>query len=146
MLPRSAGSILCSWQGTRSCCKSKVQAAVDSRSWFRRLQRAYHGVVISIRPATRPDLPALLAIWRRSVEATHTFLTPADVDAIEGDVERYLPLMSDLRVAEREGQVVGFVALEAGVIEMLFVDADAQGGRSPSCTLSSASASDVRAR
>ncbi|WP_282857809.1 hypothetical protein [Pseudoclavibacter helvolus] len=58
--------------------------------------------MISIRPATRPDLPALLTIWRRSVEATHTFLTPADVDAIEGDVERYLPLMSDLRVAERE--------------------------------------------
>ncbi|WP_424466283.1 GNAT family N-acetyltransferase [Pseudoclavibacter helvolus] len=93
--------------------------------------------MISIRPATVPDLPALLDIWRRSVEATHTFLSPADVDAIADDVVRYLPQMSDLRVAELGGRLVGFVALEDGVLEMLFVDADAQGGGVGSALLDS---------
>ncbi|KAB1639912.1 GNAT family N-acetyltransferase [Pseudoclavibacter terrae] len=82
---------------------------------------------MSIRRAVPADVQDLLGIWRRSVEATHAFLSAADVDAIALDVESYLPRMSDLRVAERGGRLVGFVALEGDVIEMLFVDADAQG-------------------
>lgn len=83
--------------------------------------------MVSIRTAIDADYAALLAIWRRSVEATHEFLTPADVNAIEQDVATYLPQMSDLRVAEVEGQPMGFIAIENDTVEMLFVDALVQG-------------------
>ncbi|MFJ2351657.1 GNAT family N-acetyltransferase [Glutamicibacter sp. NPDC087673] len=83
--------------------------------------------MVSIRTAVDTDYSALLAIWRRSVEATHEFLTPADIDSIELDVAKYLPQMSDLRVAEVAGQPMGFIAIEKDILEMLFVDAFAQG-------------------
>ncbi|WP_269936532.1 GNAT family N-acetyltransferase [Arthrobacter sp. HY1533] len=83
--------------------------------------------MVWIRTAIDDDYSVLLAIWRRSVEATHTFLKPSDVDAIEQDVATYLPQMSDLRVAEVEGQPMGFIAIENDTVEMLFVDALAQG-------------------
>ncbi|MFC9933072.1 GNAT family N-acetyltransferase [Glutamicibacter sp. NPDC127525] len=83
--------------------------------------------MVSIRTAVDTDYSALLAIWRRSVEATHEFLTPADIDSIELDVAKYLPQMSDLRVAEVVGQPMGFIAIEKDIVEMLFVDAFAQG-------------------
>lgn len=83
--------------------------------------------MISIREAASGDFPGLLAIWRRSVESTHDFLTPADVDAIEHDVAKYLPLMTDLRVAEEQRQLLGFIAIEENTVEMLFVDTHAQG-------------------
>ncbi|MGV2953512.1 GNAT family N-acetyltransferase [Glutamicibacter sp. AGC46] len=82
--------------------------------------------MVSIRTAVDTDYPSLLAIWRRSVEATHEFLTPADIDSIEPDVAKYLPQMSDLRVAEEVGQPMGFIAIENDIVEMLFVDAFAQ--------------------
>lgn len=69
----------------------------------------------------------LLEIWRRAVEATHDFLAPADIDAIADDVARYLPQMSDLRVAEVDGRLSGFIAVEGETVEMLFVDAMLQG-------------------
>lgn len=83
--------------------------------------------MISIRAAVDVDYPDLLEIWRRSVEATHKFLTPEDIDAIEQDVATYLPQMSDLRVAEKDGHLAGFIAIENDTIEMLFVDAVMQG-------------------
>lgn len=81
----------------------------------------------SIRSAVAADYPALLEIWRRSVEATHKFLTPTDIDAIERDVARYLPQMSNLRVAEDGNGLTGFIAVEGDTVEMLFVDASVQG-------------------
>jgi len=83
--------------------------------------------MISIRAAVDVDYPELLEIWRRSVEATHEFLTAEDIDAIEQDVATYLPQMSDLRVAEKDGHLAGFIAIENDTIEMLFVDAVMQG-------------------
>ncbi|XBH21332.1 GNAT family N-acetyltransferase [Jonesiaceae bacterium BS-20] len=76
----------------------------------------------SIRSATVADYPQILSVWRRSVEATHHFLSSNDIAAIELDVARYLPLMSDLRVAHTDNEVLGFVAIEGDTVEMLFVD------------------------
>lgn len=83
--------------------------------------------MISIQAAGAGDYPALLALWRRSVEATHHFLTPADVDEIEQDVADYLPQMPDLRAAVEGGKIAGFIAVSGATVEMLFVDTDAQG-------------------
>lgn len=90
---------------------------------------------LTIRPAVAADHPLLLALWRAAVEATHQFLAPADVDAIEAEVAAALPAMADLRVAVVAGVadgadgagidepvVAGFVAQDDGEVHALFVD------------------------
>lgn len=85
-------------------------------------------VALVVRPARHHDFSRLLQIWRGAVEASHTFLTRADVDWYQSVVERYLPQLNDLRVAvDQEGNLVGFVAQDEGEIYMLFVAPDAQG-------------------
>ena len=81
----------------------------------------------TIRSAAPSDHPRLLELWRASVEATHHFLAPADIDWYEEVVAGYLPQLGDLRVAvldngEAEGVVAGFIAQDDGEIHMLFVD------------------------
>lgn len=70
----------------------------------------------------------LLGIWRRSVEATHHFLSGEDVDWYESTVSGYLPAMQDLRVADQQDHgPLGFIAQDDGEIHMLFVDPEAHG-------------------
>ena len=84
---------------------------------------------LGIRLATRADYEALALLWRRSVEATHQFLPPAEVERLFEDVRRlYLPGVESLWVAERheasapEGCPVGFMGCNGPQVEMLFVD------------------------
>jgi putative acetyltransferase len=81
-----------------------------------------------IRPSTGADEhPALIAIWRRAVDATHDFLAEADRDAIEARLATdYLPAVT-LSVAERDGRAVGFSGVHGDSLEMLFVDAADRG-------------------
>ncbi|TCI98739.1 GNAT family N-acetyltransferase [Aeromicrobium sp. IC_218] len=82
----------------------------------------------AVRPATPDDHPALVQVWRRAVEATHDFLSPADVDFYERAVTSYLPRMADLRVVDGpDGRPAGFVAQDDGEIHMLFVDPAVHG-------------------
>lgn len=84
---------------------------------------------VSIRPSVgAAEYPALVAIWRGAVDATHDFLTDADRDAIEAELpSAYLPAVA-LSVAERDGRPVGFSGVLDGMLEMLFVDAAQRGG------------------
>ncbi|MBA4012712.1 MAG: acetyltransferase [Phenylobacterium sp.] len=75
-----------------------------------------------IRRATAADAPALLALWRAAVEATHHFLTAADIDAIEAQVRGYLASDAQLWTVERDGRPVGFMGLDGDEIAALFVD------------------------
>jgi ribosomal protein S18 acetylase RimI-like enzyme len=79
------------------------------------------------RRSTSADLPVLVRIWRRSVEATHDFLSPEDVDRYERVVLDALPAL-EVTVAERDGRVVGFAATDGARVEMLFVDPSAHRG------------------
>ena len=83
---------------------------------------------LRIRPATGPgEHPALVAVWRSAVDATHDFLAPEDRDAIESALaDAYLPAV-ELAVAEVDGRVVGFAGTLDGALEMLFVEAAAHG-------------------
>lgn len=81
-----------------------------------------------VRPAHPEEHGVLLGIWRRSVEATHHFLSWDDIDGYESTVSGYLPAMQDLRVAyEQDHGLLGFIAQDDGEIHMLFVDPEAQG-------------------
>lgn len=78
---------------------------------------------VTIRPRRPEDVPALLAIWRAAVEATHSFLTAEDIDWYEPLVADFLPKANDLRVAvDSNDKPLGFVAQDEGEIHALFVD------------------------
>ncbi|MGO1839751.1 MAG: acetyltransferase [Candidatus Microbacterium stercoravium] len=85
--------------------------------------------VLSIRPSIGAvEYPALAAIWRRAVDATHGFLAEADRDEIEAKLQSdYFPAVV-LSVAERDGRPVGFSGVLDVTLEMLFVDATQRGG------------------
>lgn len=84
---------------------------------------------VSIRPLIgAAEYPALVAIWRGAVDATHDFLAEADRDEIEARLQSdYFPAVV-LSVAERDGRPVGFSGMLDGTLEMLFVDAPQRGG------------------
>ena len=83
---------------------------------------------IELRPgAVETDREALLAVWRSSVEATHAFLTTADVDRLERQIGDVYLSHVDLTVATVDGRIAGFSGLADGVLEMLFVHAGQRG-------------------
>lgn len=82
----------------------------------------------TIRPTTGPvEYPALVAVWRSAVDATHDFLAPADRDDIEAHLASdYFPAVR-LRVAEVDGVLAGLAGTADDTLEMLFVDAEHRG-------------------
>ncbi len=65
----------------------------------------------------------LLALWRASVEATHDFLTPQDIDRIATYVPESLEEVESLAVAmDDTGKPLGFAGVDVDTLEMLFVD------------------------
>ena len=77
--------------------------------------------MITIRQATVADISGLVNIWRRSVTATHTFLTPNDIDSLVPEAYQGLSVM-EVWVAEVDGGPAGFMALQGNMIEALFID------------------------
>ncbi|WP_226082487.1 GNAT family N-acetyltransferase [Mycetocola spongiae] len=76
-------------------------------------------IVLNPDPARHPEL---VPLWRAAVEATHAFLTPADIAGYEGRLLRdYFPQVT-LAVAQRGEQILGFSGTHAGNLEMLFID------------------------
>ena len=75
-----------------------------------------------IRRAIEADQPTMLDIWLRSVRATHSFLTEADIQTL-------LPLVRDVALVQLEvwvlssddDQVVGFMGLSESTVEALFI-------------------------
>lgn len=82
-----------------------------------------------IRRGRRADHDALLALWERSVRATHAFLADADI-------ERYRPLLPDALaggglelwvLVSRADVPLGFRALAGRRIEALFLAPERRG-------------------
>lgn len=78
---------------------------------------------MQVRRARPVDRPALFDIWLRSVRATHTFLTEADIAFLEPRVRDYLGSdASELYVVCAEaGGVAGFMGMGGNEIESLFL-------------------------
>jgi putative acetyltransferase len=80
-----------------------------------------------LRKSTLADGARVMEIWRRAVDATHDFLSPADRRDIEAEVVAFLPRAPlDLAVDETD-RAIGFMLLHGNRMEALFVDPNFRG-------------------
>lgn len=82
-----------------------------------------------IRRADACDYPALAALWRAGVLATHDFLAPDDLEEIHERLAAvYLPGVESLWLAEEAGRIAGYLGANSVPggrhVEMLFVSPD----------------------
>lgn len=84
---------------------------------------------LTIRRATTNDGPTLVDIWLRSVRATHTFLSEADIQSLLPHVKEYLSSeASDLLVlCSRNGVCIGFMGMTGNKMDSLFLAPEYQG-------------------
>lgn len=83
--------------------------------------------MFAVRPNRPEEGQRIVSIWRAAVAATHDFLSAEDRSAIDPEAQAYL-LSTPLWVAAGpQDQPVGFMALEAGRLEALFVDPPYRG-------------------
>lgn len=83
--------------------------------------------MIHFRLSTKDDLPRIMDIWRRAVDATHDFLAPDDRDAIEAELVTFFPQISLLLAIDDNDTPLGFMFLHDGHMEALFIDPDQHG-------------------
>ena len=69
----------------------------------------------------------LVDVWERSVRATHTFLSEAEIAEIKPFVPQAIADVETLVVAEGNGGPVGFMGVQGGRLEMLFLDPATRG-------------------
>ena len=81
----------------------------------------------SIRLCHETDYPSIVALWERSVRATHEFLTEDDILEIKSKLaSEYFPAV-DIHILDVDGKPEGFIGMAGNKIEMLFVDSACQG-------------------
>lgn len=78
------------------------------------------------RPGTPADYAALLALWERSVVATHDFLEEADRLFYQEQIPQYFEQVSLLLWYDHEG-LIGFSGTLGQELEMLFLEPAAIG-------------------
>ncbi|MBB1199275.1 acetyltransferase [Enterobacteriaceae bacterium 89] len=84
-------------------------------------------MTITLRHSRREDAERLIAIWCRSVDATHHFLTPEDRDEIEVQVRHFLPDVPLWVAVSAADEPVAFMLLSGSHMDALFVDPDVRG-------------------
>lgn len=70
--------------------------------------------VYEITERTPERLAELLAVWERSVRATHTFLSESEILRIRGYVPQALAAVPELAVLEEDGRLLGFLGAGEG--------------------------------
>lgn len=84
--------------------------------------------ITEIRERTPALTEALLAVWERSVRATHAFLSEEEILRIREYVPEALAQVPCLVTAETvPNRPAAFMGLDGGSLEMLFVDPDNRG-------------------
>lgn len=63
-----------------------------------------------------------VAIWRASVDATHDFLLPGDIDKLDAKVREFLPHVPLWVATDSDDWPIGFMGLSQGQLESLFID------------------------
>lgn len=78
--------------------------------------------MVALRASRPDDVPALLAIWRDAVRATHDFVSADDRAHFDGIVANdYLPNTAFVVAVDEADRPLGFMALEDGTIDSLFI-------------------------
>ena len=77
-----------------------------------------------IRPNISADHSTVVALWERSVRATHDFLTEEDIIFFRAIVDKQTLANCEIHVAIIEEKIVGFIGLDNMHIDMLFIDPD----------------------
>lgn len=81
-----------------------------------------------VRNSQGDDIPVLVDIWRRSVLATHHFLSDEHFREIEEIVAvRYLPHAPLWVASDDAGRPAGFMGLTDNNVDSLFIDPDVRG-------------------
>ena len=68
----------------------------------------------------------LVNVWERSVRETHAFLSKGEIAEIKPFVPQALMSVETLVVAKRDDAPVGFMGVQDGRLEMLFLDPEAR--------------------
>lgn len=83
--------------------------------------------ILEVRRRSGALLEQLLELWERSVRASHTFLSPAEISAIRPDVPGALTQVPHLVIARERETPLGFLGAEGRRLEMLFLEPEARG-------------------
>ena len=80
----------------------------------------------SIEKGSRPTelIAGVLGIWEASVRASHHFLTEDDIRSLCPQAEEAIRQIETLWVVEEENVRIGFMGIQSGKIEMLFLHPD----------------------
>ena len=84
-------------------------------------------MVISIRRSRHDEGEKLIAIWCRSVDATHDFLSKEYREELEELVSSFLPEAPLWVAVTEEDEPVAFMLLTGEHMDALFVDPDVRG-------------------
>ncbi|MCW2245401.1 putative acetyltransferase [Azospirillum fermentarium] len=83
--------------------------------------------MITIRLSRPEDGARAVDIWRAAVDATHDFLSPADRRAIDAEVADFLPHAPLWLAVDGQDTAIGFMLLDGGRMEALFIHPDHRG-------------------
>lgn len=75
-----------------------------------------------IRPSRQGDGERVVNIWRAAVDATHDFLTVEDRQAIDIEVQQFLPNCPLWLAVDRQDLAIGFMGLADAHLDALFID------------------------
>ncbi len=102
----------------------------------------------NVEKSARPPeiISGLLGIWEASVRASHHFLTEDDIRSLCPLAEEAIRQIETLWVVEEGNVRIGFIGIQSGKIEMLFLhpdyfrrwhreDIDPKGGFRSRCTI-----------
>lgn len=81
----------------------------------------------TLRRSRPEDGPALVDLWRRSVDATHHFLSAEDRKAIDAEVCGFLPHAPVIVAVDESDYPYGFMLIDGTHMEALFIDPDVRG-------------------
>src|SRR5512138_716772 len=76
----------------------------------------------TIRGVEPGDEERISDIWLRSVRATHSFLSEADIRSLQPLVPRELRALEVWVLQDERGDAVGFMGLDGSSLEALFID------------------------
>ena len=84
--------------------------------------------IVEINEKTMELTEQLTGVWEQSVRATHLFLSASEIDEIKKYVPQALLDIPHLLIAtDQDGMPVGFMGVDNGKLEMLFISPEERG-------------------